>query len=154
MRRTFIALVVAFLVTMPDSSHSQDATNDSDMILSKKDAALMFALKRAEWNRNVEAAYKAGFAKAMGVEESGYGMVTPNPYGFMIVSPDYSSADFPDFIQVTVAYRPPHAQKITDAALEETIQKAKSELAPEYEVIGDINRLEGGVGIFFIISKR
>ena len=147
-------LVIFCLTTIPASSYSQDATKDSDMILSKKDAALMFALQRSEWNNNVEAAYRSGIAKATGAAERGYGMVTPSPYGFMIVSPNYSSAGFPDFIQVTVAYRPPHAQKMTDARLEDAIQKAKTELAPEYEVIGNVDRIKGGVGIFFIISKR
>ena len=151
---TLAYIVIFCLTTIPTSSHSQDAPKNSDMILSKKDAALMFTLQRSEWNSNVEAAYKSGIAKAMGVAERGYGMVTPHPSGFMIVSPDYSSAGYPDFIQVTVAYRSPLAQKMTDAFLEEIILKAKTELAPKFEVIGDVNRLKGGVGIFFTIFKR
>ena len=94
-----------------------------------------------------------GVSKAMGKIDRGFGMVTAHPSGFMMVNPDFSEEAAPDFIQVTVAYRKPFANNLSIEKLKELVTRAKLELAPEYNVMGDVEEHEGGKAIFFTITK-
>lgn len=124
-------------------------------ILSKDDARAIFAMTRAEWVENVRRAVMAGAAKATGSPDSGgVTMHTSNQTGHLSVRPDYSDDGRPDFILVTVGYRAPTAGLLSDAALDEAIEQAEKQMAPEYEVMGTVERLDGGVAIFFTIMER
>jgi len=151
---SLVCLVVSLVFLSPLSVQSQTNTRDSDMILSKRDAKGVFALRRDQWNANVMATVKAGIAKATSVPETGLGMFTTNPHGFMIVKPDFSTTGLPEFIQVTVAYREPSASKMSDEAIQDIVAKAKTELSPEYKVTAKTDRVSGGLAIFFTIFKR
>jgi hypothetical protein len=150
----FVGTCSLFLAISIVSARAQSAEPDDQMILSKSDATMIFSLSRDQWNKNVSAAAISGEARAMGKAENGYGMVSEHVMGFMIVNPDYSSEDKPGFIQVSVAYRAPYSSQINDQTLMKTILQAREELAPEFSVIGDVQHLEGGLGVFFIILQE
>jgi hypothetical protein len=72
----------------------------------------------------------------------------------LIVRPSYGAdKQNPEFIQVTVGYRDPRSALITDAALDEAIQAAQAQMKPEYDVMGNVEQITGGVSIFFIITE-
>lgn len=143
---TMFFLVVGGLVT-----NARAQTPDQDMILSKNDAAMLFTMSRHDWNSNVESAVKSGVAKATGEKQSGYVMHTFSPNWILSVGPSYSNPQRPDFIQVTVGYREPIASELTSNELEKTIAKSQKELSPDYMVMGNVERLSGGVAIFYTI---
>lgn len=127
-----------------------------ERILSKDDARVMFSMSKDQWLANVQQAVTTGVANAMGTPETGLGMATSTPGGdLLIVRPNYGENDQkPDFIQVTVGYREPRATLLTDSVLEDAIQAARAQMEPEYDVIGTVERLPGGVSVFFIITEE
>jgi len=67
---------------------------------------------------------------------------------------DYSKGDRkPVFIQVVVGYRPHRATQFSGGDLSELIAAAQRQMAPEFEVIGNAERIEGGLAIFFSIIE-
>lgn len=126
---------------------------DDELILSKESADQMFSMTKDRWNARVEAAVHAGEAFAVGQRESGLGMTVPNPTGFIIVRPNYENDHAPAFIQVTVGFRESATEIVTTESLQSSIQEAKAELSPHYNVIGQIDKLEGNIAVHFIISK-
>ena len=106
-----------------------------------------------EWNVNVESAVRAGVAKSVGTPEKGLGLATFNPTGFMIVRPSYESSNAPDFIQVSVGFRGTGAMKMSLETLQETVEKARSELYPYYKVVGRAENLKQGTAVYYFISK-
>jgi len=125
-------------------------------ILSKMDTAIMFSMSQAEWEQNVWTVVNAGIADAIRVSKGGLGMVTNPPRcDLMIVAPDYGErGGRPDFIRVTIGYMEPLASVMTDQRLQYVISRTKIEMKPEYYVTGNVERLPGGKGIFFIISEN
>ncbi len=153
MRRLAVLTFVALLY-LPTATYSQEGAPDIE-ILSKDDARAMFAMTRAQWVEYVRRAIVAGVAKAMGSPETGLAIATTTPAAQLIVRPDFSGeGQKPDFIQVTVGYRYPRSALLTDSALNDAIQASKRQMEPEYEVIGDVERIQGGVAIFFIITEK
>ena len=150
LKRPIIALIALLFVS---PAIAQSTKPDRDLLVSKADAAMVFSMDRKAWNTNVVTAVRAGAAKALGKADRGFGMATLHATGYLIVKPDYSSAEKPDFVQVTVGYREPFSRAFTDEALNETIKQAEAEMMPEYQIIGNIHRTKGGVGVFFIISR-
>ena len=124
-------------------------------ILSKDDAQAMFAMTENQWLANVQGAVASGMAKPIGTPESGVGMAMSTAEGdILMVGPSYGEdKQNPEFIQVTVGYRDPRSALFTDTALDETIQAAQSQMQPEYDVMANVERITGGVSIFFIITE-
>ena len=146
-----VALVAMFLSLT--AALAQGGMPDLE-ILSKNDARSIFAMTRSEWTENVRQAVMAGAATATGIPESGATMATTTPTGYLFVKPDYSDEGRPHFIQVTVGYRSPTAELLSDAMLNDVIDHATRQMDPEYEVIGRVERLEGGAAIFFILTEK
>ena len=124
-------------------------------ILSKDDAKATFAMSQQQWNENLRQLVAAGAAVHTGTESSGFGMATNTPEGYILmVKPDYSRGPRrPAFVQVTVGYRPPVPSFLTDQHLSSLIADAKTQLAPEFFVIGNFERIQGGLAVFFTISE-
>jgi len=125
-------------------------------LLSKKDAQAVFAMTRANWISNVENSVAAGKAEAMGTPASGLAMVITTVQARLIVKPDYTSNEQrPDFVQVTVAYLDPKVSAVMkDAMLRSAIEAAEKQLAPEFSVIGNFEKIQGRSVIFFLIHRR
>jgi hypothetical protein len=145
-------VVVFYMASAALVANVRAQTSDQEMILSKYDAAMLFKTSRQDWNLNVEKAVKSGIAKATGGKHSGYVMHTFFPNWILSVGPNYSIPQRPNFIQVTVGYREPIASQMTSNELEKTITKSQKELSPDYVVTGTVERLNGGVAIFFSIT--
>ena len=152
--RRLAVLTFVALLNLPTATYSQEGASDIE-ILSKDDARAMFAMTRAQWVENVRRAVIAGVARAMGSPETALAMATTTPTGVLFVKPDFSGEGRkPDFIQVTVGYRYPKSALLTDSALNDAVQASKKQMEPEYEVIGNVERIQGEVAIFFIITEK
>ena len=127
-------------------------------ILSKADALRLFGLTKEQWLQNVRDAVAAGVATQTTEPQPSLmvGMATTTPEGDLLtVRLDYSNGDTrPAFIQVVVGYRPNRAARFTDQMLRDVITAAQRQMAPEFEVHGSAERIEGGVGVFFSILDR
>ena len=115
----------------------------------------MFALTKDQWQLNVQQAVAAGAARAMGSPETGFSMVMATQAGdILIVRPNYSQSTMsPDFLQMTVIYEGARAAVFTDAAIADAIDTASDQMSPEFTVIGNSERIEGSLVVFFIISN-
>jgi hypothetical protein len=149
--RRFLWLVAASLFGV----HSQGAAAEIE-ILSKEDATRLFRLSRPQWLQEIRTAVAAGGVTETGGDPRIPGMSTTTPEGDLLtVRLDYSQGDRkPVFIQVVVGYRPPRAALLFPKGdLTEVIDAAKRQMAPEFQVIGSSERIEGGLGLFFTIIE-
>lgn len=128
--------------------------NASD-ILSKADAASIFAMTRQQWEAQVTRTVSAGAAKRIGSPETGIGMATQTPEGhLLIVRPMYFTGEAkPTAIQVTVGYRPPFSDRFTDALVPEFTEETKRQMRPEYDVMVAGERMPGGFMLLFTIRE-
>ncbi len=139
------------------SSAAQQRTPSEIEILSKADALRLFGLTKEQWLRNVADAVAAGVATQTYRQPSPMvGMATTTPEGDLLtVNLDYSKGDSrPVFIQVIIGYRPDRAARFADQMVRDAIAAAQRQMAPEFEVHGNSERIEGGLGIFFAILDR
>jgi hypothetical protein len=130
------------------------ASGQSDLeILSKSDALQLFAMSKQQWQQNVAAVVAAGLGTRAG---DGTVLSMKTPVGYVITRPDYSRGNSrPAFVQVTVAYPPGGPiPPFTDVLAAEAIAHAQQQMAPEFDVIGNMERVQGGLAFFFIISER
>ena len=149
-----VALFAALVALFPLIILAQEAEPMAE-ILSKDDAQAMFAMTEDQWLANVQGAVASGMAKPVGTPGSGFGMAMSTAEGdILMVRPSYGEdKQTPEFIQVTVGYRDPRSALLTDAMLQETIRAAQAEMKPEYDVMANVERIAGGVSIFFIITE-
>lgn len=77
------------------------------------------------------------------------------PHGLVTTRLDFSQGDGrPTFVQVAVAYPPGQRQPaLTEALAKEMMADVKRQMAPEFEVMGEIERIHGGLALFFIITE-
>jgi hypothetical protein len=124
-------------------------------ILSKDDTQAMFAMTEEQWLANVQGNVASRMARPIGTPESGVGMAMSTAEGdILMVRPSYGeNKQNPQFIQVTVGYLDPRSALPTGAALNEAIQAAQAQMKPEYDVIGNVERISGGVSMFFISTE-
>lgn len=155
--RRLVAAIVAFVSALGLApGHAQQRTNSKSEILSKADAIRLFGLTKQQWLDNVKAAVAAGAISATDRESLAPGMMTRTPEGdFLTVRVDYSKSDSkPTFIQVVVAYPPNRRPRITAEMLTGVVEAAQRQMAPEFNVHGSVEPIEGGVGIFFHIMDQ
>ncbi len=152
-------LIVAAVGLLAAVGHAADAEQPAPAeieILSKADAVRLFGLTKAQWLREVRTAVAQGAATPTPQTSPTVGMSTTTAEGDLLtVRLDYSQGDAkPSFIQVVVGYRPHRAALFPEQRLPEFIAAAQRQMAPEFEVIGDAKRIEGGLGLFFIILEK
>ena len=149
-----VTLIAVLVVLFPFKVLAQEPAPMVE-ILSKDDAQAMFAMTEDQWLANVQGALASGMAKPIGTPESGVGMAMSTAEGdILIVRPSYGEdKQNPEFIQVTVGYHDPRSAVLTDAALNEAIQAAQAQMKPEYDVMANVERITGGVSLFFIITE-
>lgn len=153
--RALAWFIVFITVLFPLLAFSQ-GTAPTVEILSKDDARELFSTTKEQWLARVRLTVTAGMTRPMGAPETGLGMVVNTPEGdLLMVMPSYGKNDQkPDFIQVSVGYRYPRAALFTDSVLKEAVQTAKVQMEPEYDVIGNVERIRGGLSIFFFITEK
>ena len=153
-RLCMLLAVVAASFIAPQGSMAQEQPPLE--ILSKEDAKATFALSRAEWESNLRAAVMAGAARAMSSPTEASTMVTEQSGGMILmVRPLFQKDNLkPEALQVTVGYRSQLSRTLSDSALNDAIKLAKSQMSPEYTVIGNVSRSAGGIAIFFMIMEN
>jgi hypothetical protein len=154
-RRSLAILAGLATIFGQSTSGAQQETPAELEILSKVDAIRLFGLTRSEWLQNVRSAVAAGSAMQTG-DAIGIGMTMQTKDGDLLtVRPDYSNGDGkPAFILVSVGYRAGRANRLTEQGLRDAIAAAKRQMAPEFDVHGDIERVAGGVALFFTILDQ
>jgi hypothetical protein len=146
--------VTVILLLLDSIAGVSAAFGQSDIqILSKADALQLFAMSKQQWLQNVAGVVGAGLGTRSG---DGTGLSIKTPVGYVITRPDYSRGNSrPAFLQVTVAYPPAGPiPSFTDAMANELIVKTQQQMAPEFDVLGNMERVQGGLAFFFIISER
>jgi len=123
----------------------------SGLTFSKQTIRPVFSMSRTQWNAIVNAAASRGEALAGDDFATGVSMTAPIEGGFMTLSPDYSEEKAPDFVQVTIGYRRELAPYITIERLNDDLLRAQTDLSPMFEVYGNVESFEGGLGIFLTI---
>ena len=157
LRRLFAAVLgVVAAVGGQGSTSAQQRTPGEVEILSKADALRLFGLTKQQWLQEVKTAVAAGLAIQTPTTSPFIGMSLTTADGDLLtVRLDYSQGDArPAFIQVAVGYRPHRAGLFTDRVLQDVIAATKRQMAPEFEVIGNADGIEGGVGLYFMIVDR
>jgi hypothetical protein len=154
----WLVILAGFAAALGHSPSAAEQRTPSEIeILSKADALRLFGLTKEQWLRNVRDAVATGGATQTYRQPSPMvGMATTTPEGDLLtVNLDYSKSDSrPVFIQVIVGYRPDRAARFTDQSVRDAIAAAQRQMAPEFEVHGNSERIEGGLGIFFAILDR
>lgn len=84
------------------------------------------------------------------------GMSTTTSDGDLLtVRMDYSKGDRkPNVIQVTSGYRSARAKLFSDRAVKDLLAEAQRQMAPEFEVVGSADRIEGDLALFFHIMEK
>ncbi len=150
--------LVAFaglLAAMSDSASAEQLATTETELLSKADAVRLFSLTKDQWLQEVRRAVARGAA----IQTPGYpslvGMSTTTAEGDLLtVSLDYSQGDArPAFGQVVVGYRPPRVARFDEATVRKILEAAKRQMAPEFDVMGNAERIEGGLAFFFMITR-
>jgi hypothetical protein len=152
----FIATVVLALAVAGAGDHVRAQPSDIE-ILSKADAIQLFGMSRRQWEKNVEGAVRAGAVTATPPSTTGMvGMTIRTADGLVSTRLDYSRGDArPTSIHVVVTHLPhQHRGVFTDALAQELIATARAQLAPEFELTGDMERVQGSVVFLYIITEK
>lgn len=125
-------------------------------ILSKADAVRLFGLTKDQWLQEVGRAVASGVAQRTPGDQRFTGMATTTAKGDIVtIRLDYSKGDErPSFIQVILGYRSHRARLFNDRDFPDLLAAAQRQMAPEFDVIGNAERLEGGLGVFLTILER
>jgi hypothetical protein len=154
MKLRFAAAVLIFVA----SGYSVGAQQPGEIeILSKADATRLFGLTKTQWTQEVRRAVVTGAARQTpGGDQHLVGMFTATPEGDLLtVRLDYSQGDKrPGFIQVVVGYKPDRATQFDGQNLDDLIAGSQRQMAPEFDVIGKAERIEGGLALFFTILEK
>jgi len=125
-------------------------------ILSKADAVRLFGLSKTQWAQEVRRAVVTGAARQTpGGDQHLLGMFTTTTEGDLLtVRLDYSQGDKrPGFILVVVGYKPDRAAQFDGQNLDDLIAGSQRQMAPEFDVVGKAERIEGGLALFFTILE-
>ncbi len=155
--RRLVAAIITFVTALGlTPSSAQQGSGAESEILSKADAIRLFGLTKQQWVENVKAAVAAGAARATGGDPIIPGMTTTTADGDLLtVRLDYSKGDSkPIFIQVAVGYRPNRKPRLTAQMLTGVVAAAQRQMAPEFQVHGSVDEIEGGVGVIFMILDQ
>jgi hypothetical protein len=146
-----------FAVSGGDRASAQQRAVAEIEILSKADAVRLFGLTKDQWLREVRRAVASSAAKQTpGGDQRLFGLSTTTAEGDLLtVRLDYSQGDKrPAFIQVVVGYRPQRATQFDGQNLGDLVTAAQRQMAPEFDVVGRAERIEGGLGLFFTILEK
>ena len=148
-RVTLLMLAVAsLLAVMGAGAQGRDVE-----ILSKADAVQLFAMPRSQWEQNVARAMGTGAARAAPRSKTGMvGMMVRTPDGLVTTRLEYPRGEArPASIHVFVVLT---QAQLTESRAREVIEAAQRQLAPEFDVKGDMEPVPGGVSFFFTITER
>ena len=142
-----IRLLVAVLLLLVSPASAQ---RDIE-ILSKEDAAQVFALSKVQWRENLVAVAKTG----MGTR-TGDALTVKAPKGVVTPLPIYSRTDArPSRLEVTVEMEREDVTRFDDAMVADVMQHMRRQMEPEYVATGRAERIQGGgMRFFFTVSEK
>lgn len=148
------ALLIVMCIAV--AAHGAPAQSQDSEILSKHDARLLFTMSRDQWQERVNDAVKGGFATPYSSSPTMTGMQVKAPGGYVITQLDYShGATKPALIQIVVTYPPGHGPSTyAEARAKQVLADTRKQMAPEFDVVGKTQRIEGGLAFSFTIRER
>lgn len=143
------SLVLVMIVAMP-------AWAQQGAILSKQDAASMFALSKQSWNQNVRSGAATGAMRAIRGSNGVLKMGIRYPEGpALVIVPTYDNGDAkPSFLEVTVVYPNRLAQTFDEKTAKDVEAKSVEEMKPDYIVTALHQKSEIGFMFIFFIRER
>ncbi len=126
-------------------------------MLSKADAAAVFAMSSDQWQANIDAAVENGVAQPVGSPGEGpFGMAMRNPQGDLLaVSAAYPQGpEAPAFVQVTVGYSGARAEAIGPKDVARLLMATEQSMAPEFAVLGRHDEVDNGLTIQIVIRRK
>jgi hypothetical protein len=141
----YAALIVMLLLFLSPVATAQRDTE----ILSKEDAAEVFALTRQQWRENVVAVVTAGFGT-----RTGDALTVKTRSGIVTTLPIYSQTDArPSRLEITVLTERQDVRGLGDARVAEMMQHMSRQMQPEYVATVRAERTRGGVRFSFTVSE-
>jgi hypothetical protein len=156
LKARFIATLVLALVAAGAGDRVGAEPSDIE-ILSKADAIQLFGMSRRQWEQNVLGAIITGSATATPSSNTGMmGMTIRAPHGLVSTRLDYARGDArPAAVHVVVTHTPSqYPGPLTDELARELIATAQRQLAPEFDLTGEMERIQGAVVFFYTITER
>jgi hypothetical protein len=120
-------------------------------ILSKDDAAQVFALSKAQWRENL-----VGMEKARIGTRAGDAFTSQTPAGTVTTLPIYSDTDArPSRLEVMVVMPRDRVTRFDDSMVADLMRDVRRQMEPEYAAEGRAERIEGGgMRFFFTVSEK
>lgn len=149
-----IGALVAAVMSLPGPALAEKPPQTAIELVSKRDARKLFATPRHQWSENVRRAAASGMAVPLrqGGPRS-VGMSVRAAGGAVSTLLRYDAGDArPTAVLFVMWYDTPDAQNLTDAFARRIVATVKRQLAPEFHVMGETDRLEQGVAFYFFIT--
>ncbi len=133
------------MLVLPSAAWAQA---DSD-ILSKDDAAQVFALSKRQWRENATNVVRAGLGS-----RAGDALTLTTPHGRVTTLPVYAKDDArPSRLEVTVEMEAEHFKLFTDDLARDLLRDVRAQMAPEYGADGRVERTARGMIFFFTVTE-
>jgi hypothetical protein len=152
--RARVLLIVMLTAVAAHGAPAPAQPQDSEL-LSKHDARLLFRMSRDQWQERVNDAVKGGFATPYSSSPTMTGMQVKAPGGYVITQLDYSRGETkPALVQIVVTYPPGHGPSTySEARAKQVLADTRKQMAPEFDVVGKTQRIEGGLAFSFTIRE-
>lgn len=149
-----IGALVAVVLSLPGPALAEKPQQTAIELVSKRDARKLFATPRHQWKENVRRAAASGMAVPLRQAGSrSVGMSVRAAGGAVSTLLRYDAGDArPTAVMFVMWYDSPDAQNLTDAFARRIVATVKRQMAPEFHVMGETDRLETGVAFYFFIT--
>jgi hypothetical protein len=142
-----IGALVAAVISLPGPALAEKPQPTAIELVSKRDARKLFATPRHQWKENVRRAAASGMAVPLRQAGSrSVGMSVRAAGGAVSTLLRYDAGDArPTAVMFVMWYDSPDAQNLTDAFARRIVATVTRQMAPEFHVMGETDRLETGV---------
>jgi hypothetical protein len=141
------------LLLFPGVASAQAVVTAWGGVLSKADALIIFDMTRDVWNSSVIQEVAMGAARLTGKQETGLEMHTVSSTKTVTIKPDYRTPDQPKYIMVTVRYTEKDIPRLV-SRMRNAISATQNELAPEMEVIGNVENIDEEIALVFAVYRK
>jgi hypothetical protein len=125
-------------------------------LIAKSDARRLFAMSKQRWSQTIRHAAASGMASPLRQERSrSLGMTVLAQSGTVSTLLRYDTGDArPSAILLVLAYASAEAPRFTDASARKIVALMKSQMSPEFYVIGETDRIGDRFALFVFITQR
>ena len=145
--------VLAVVMSLPSAAMADP--HAEVQLIAKSDARRLFAMSRQRWNQTIRHAAASGMASPLRHESPrSPGMSVLAPGGIVSTLLRYDAGDArPSAVLFVFAYAPANAPRFTDASVDEIVARMKNQMAPEFHVVGETDRIGDRVTFFLFMTQ-